>query len=231
MLVNFLLTPFLQRVYWLIVLVGVGFFSVLFARHSGWYKDRLYHRLLTGNPQQRLEATGGLAAYGGQKQLLAALKSDSDEIRELAGRGLNFIWFHASGEEAYKMVDAAYVASEKKEFPQALAIADRLVAQYPNFAEGWNRRGSIHWQMGAYEKSLADCAKALALNPDHYGAWQGAGVCQLELGDILAAVRSLRAALKIIPHDSATRASLQKCEDLLKQKPGPGRAVAKEEFI
>ena len=228
---KFLLTPFLRRVYWLVVLVGFGFFSVQVARHSGWYMERLYQRLLTGNPDQRLEAAGGLAAYGGQKQLLAALKSDSEEIRELASRGLNFIWFHASGDQAYQMVEAAYVATENKKYDEALAIADRLVAQYPNFAEGWNRRGAIHWQTGAYEKSLADCAKALALNPNHYGAWQGAGICQLELGDITAAVRSLRAALKIIPHDSATRASLQKCEDLLKQKPGPGRTAVREEFI
>jgi tetratricopeptide (TPR) repeat protein len=229
--VKFLLTPFLRRVYWLVVLVGLGYCSVQFARHSGWYKQRLYQRLLTGNRDQKLEAAGGLAAYGGQKQLLAALKSDSEDIRELASRGLNFIWFHASGEQAYQMVEAAYAATEKKNYAEALAIADRLVVQYPDFAEGWNRRGAIHWQMGSYEKSLADCAKALALNPNHYGAWQGAGICQLELGDLTAAVRSLRAALKIIPHDSATRASLRKCEDLLRQKPGPGRVPPREEFI
>ena len=160
---KFLFTPFLRRYYLFLALLGLGFFSVQLARHSAWHKQRLYQQLLRGNPEQQLDAAASLATYNGEKQLLAALQSPSDEVRALAVRGLNFIWFHAAGSDAYKLVEAAYQAAEKKNFTAALALADRLVTQYPNFAEAWNRRGSIHWQMGAHEKSLTDCAKALEI--------------------------------------------------------------------
>ena len=63
---------------------------------------------------------------------------------------------------------------------------------------------------------MADCRRALALNPQHYGAWQGIGICHLNMGDVEEACRSLRSALKIIPHDPATRQSLRECEELLR---------------
>ena len=58
--------------------------------------------------------------------------------------------------------------------------------------------------------------RALKLNPNHYGAWQGLGVCQLKLGDLAGACKSLRAALGIAPHDKSTRESLEHCEELLR---------------
>jgi Tfp pilus assembly protein PilF len=57
------------------------------------------------------------------------------------------------------------------------------------------------------------------LNPNHYGAWQGIGVCQLQLGDVDGACRSLRLALKIAPYDADTRRSLEKCEELMRVLP------------
>ena len=72
--------------------------------------------------------------------------------------------------------------------------------------------------MGKFKESMSDSQRALALNPNHYSAWQGLGLCQLELGDISSACKSLRAALQIAPHDQSTRDSLQRCEQLLQTK-------------
>jgi tetratricopeptide (TPR) repeat protein len=72
--------------------------------------------------------------------------------------------------------------------------------------------------MGDYEKSMRDCERALKLNPNHYGAWQGLGVCELELGRLNEACEALRAALRITPHDEATLRSLQQCEKLLRSR-------------
>ena len=66
---------------------------------------------------------------------------------------------------------------------------------------------------------MRDCRRTLSLNPNHYGAWQGLGVCQLKLGEVAEACHSLRVALKISPHDGVTRQSLQRCEELLRLTP------------
>jgi tetratricopeptide (TPR) repeat protein len=201
---------------------SLSFLALTAVQHSRWYKERMFQSLLEGNSRQRLAAASSLARVGAEDYLLRGLKSSDSEARELARRALEQLWFTAAGSKAYQRILEANEAVEKKKYTQALEILDEVVAAYPQFAEGWNRRASVYWEMGEYQKSMADCERALKLNPNHYGAWQGLGVCQLQLGEVEAACRSLRAALKILPYDEATRASLQQCEDLLRTYPPPG---------
>ena len=159
---------------------------------------------------------------GGQKHLLEAIKADQPDARAVAKKALEYLWFNAAGPKAFALTQAAFRAAEKRDFGDALVLLDRLVEEFPQFAEGWNQRASVLWQMGEYRKSIKDSEHALELNPNHYGAWQGMGVCRLKLGDIPAACRCLRSALKILPHDTATREALRKCEELLlKSTPVP----------
>ena len=140
-------------------------------------------------------------------------------VRVVARKALEFMWFNAAGEEAYHLTERAYKAAEKAEYKDALQLLNLLVEKFPTFAEGYNRRASVYWELGEYAKSIADSEQALKLNPNHYGAWQGIGVCRLKMGDVAEACRCLRAALKIVPYDSVTLQSLQRCEALLREKP------------
>ena len=199
----------------------VSYLGLRSVRQTAWYKDRLYGQLMTGSAEEQLRAASALAQVGAQEHLLAGLKSEGEESRKLAQRALEYVWFNAAGQEAYEWMQSAHQEAGKKHFQQAITILDRVVQRYPRYAEGWNRRASVYWQMGDYEKSIADCERTLRLNPNHYGAWQGIGVCRLELGDLAEACRSLRAALKIIPYDEPTRRSLRRCEELLRTFPNP----------
>jgi tetratricopeptide (TPR) repeat protein len=199
----------------------LGLLATQAVHRTEWYKNRLFRQLLNGTPNQRLAAATTLAHIGAEDRLLLGVQAGQPEVRELARRGLEHIWFIAAGEKAYKMTEQACLAIEQEQYADAVEILDQVVARYPKYAEGWNRRACLYWQIGEYEKSIVDCERALALNPNHYGAWQGIGVCQLQLGDLAAACHSLRAALKILPHDSATRSSLRRCEELLRSYPSP----------
>jgi len=129
------------------------------------------------------------------------------------------------------VVETAFEAAQKKDFDTALKLLNGILREHPRFAEAWNRRGSVYWQMGRYEESMADCQQALALNPNHYGAWQGIGVCRLQLGDVTEACSCLRAALKIIPYDETTRRCLDKCEELLRALPSHERRTLSKDVI
>lgn len=196
--------------------------TALFHR-TPWYKERLVSKLSSTNSQEQLYAAMMLARLKCEPELLRVLHSDQVEARELGRRALEHIWFHRAGKEAYRLLEHAHEAMEKKEFQRALAILDRMIDEYPAFAEAWNRRGAVYWELGNYEKSAADSERALALNPNHYGAMQGLGICRLQMGDVAEACRYLRAALKVLPHDAATRDSLQKCEELLRVFPSPAK--------
>lgn len=209
----------LRWTYVLAVAFSAAYLLLHVVERTNWFKNHLYRSLLTGNADQQLRAATTLARVGGERQLLLALKMENEFIHDLARRALEHLWFTSAGDEAYELMQSAYKAAEKEDFKQALGILERLIAKYPKYAEGWNRRAAVYWQMGKYKEAMADCERALALNPNHFGAWQGLGVCQLKLGDLSEACRALRAALNIAPHDPATHQSLQKCEELLRMYP------------
>ncbi len=217
--------------YLAIVLACVAYLATAYLHRSDWYKERLYRQLLAGTAGEQLKAASGLAQLNAQEQLLEALRSDQPSAREMAQRALEYVWFNSAGDEAYQLVEQAYKASEKADFKQALGLLNRVVEKYPKFAEGWNRRASVYWQMGEYGKSIADSRQTLILNPNHYGAWQGIGICRLKTGDVAEACRCLRAALKIAPYDEGTRNSLERCEGLLRRSPQPAGKSQPMELI
>ena len=109
-------------------------------------------------------------------------------------------------------------AMEEERYQEALEILNKLTFKHPTFAEAWNQRAAVYWKLGRHDESILDCERTLVLNPHHYGAWQGMGICKLHLGEIAEACRCLREALKILPHDTATQDALRKCEDLLRRE-------------
>ena len=91
------------------------------------------------------------------------------------------------------------IARSMGRFPTAIALLDKLVADYPDYAEGWNQRATLYYMMGDFERSIADCAKVLALEPRHFGALSGRALMYLQLGKRPLALRDMAAALAIHP--------------------------------
>jgi len=207
------------------VTMSIGFLTVHFARLTPWYKNHLYRQLLSGDADARLTAATKLALVGGERQLLEGLKTENPDVHSVAQRGLEHLWFSAAGSKVYQMMEAACQAADREDFKEALRILDQVTSKHPKFAEGWNRRGTVLWQKGEFQKSISDCQRALALNPNHYGALQGLSVCHLQLGNVEEACRSLRLALKIAPYEESTRRSLLKCEGFLRKHSTGGRGV------
>lgn len=222
---NPFLTPLLRRLYFFVACVFVAYGAVYLAERSPWNKERLYQKVVTGDRQHKIRAAARLVVVGGQKQLLRALRSRSEEVRDVAGKALWELWFRAAGQRAYVLANAANEAMNRNELSEALNILDRVVERYPFFAEGWNRRALLYWQTGHYARSISDCRRVVSLNPDHFGAWQGMGMCQVHLGDYQGACRSFAAALRLTPHDKDLRRILARCQDMRQQedrRPRPG---------
>jgi len=215
----------------LAVTFSIGFLTVHFVRQTDWYKKHHYSLLLSGSPEQQLRSATALAIVGGEQELLEALKVEEPAVHTVARRGLEYLWFTAAGKDAFNMVEEACEASEKENFDEALSILNRVIATYPAFAEGWNRRAAILWQTGEFEKSIADCERALKLNPNHYGALQGLGICHLQLGDVREACKSLRRALNISPHDEVTLLSLERCEEFLRTRPPAAHSLRQADLL
>jgi tetratricopeptide (TPR) repeat protein len=144
-------------------------------------------------------------------KLLLDLKNSDPNIRERATRQLWSIWFWQKGkiplsqiEESEKLLSAGDVAA-------ATSILDDLVDALPDFAEAWNRRAVIKFMTQDYDLAIADCERVLALNPVHFGALHGLGLCHAALGNYAAAIRAFRAALDIQPHAIENQRLILEC--------------------
>ena len=192
-------------------------FSVPPVLHSVWNKERLYRHLLADEKDAKTKAAVSLVSYGGQEQLLRALRSDSASARAAAGNALAEIWFNSGSEEARQMLEHALDRTAQREFKRALTTLTILTRNFPGYAEGWNRRAVLFWHFGLYERAIEDCRRVVMLNPDNFRAWQEMGLCHMRLGNLPAAFRSFRTALQITPHDRDMQRLLRRCEDSQRQ--------------
>jgi tetratricopeptide (TPR) repeat protein len=81
----------------------------------------------------------------------------------------------------------------------AMPILDDIVARRPDWAEGWNKRATVLYLMGEYDRSLADIDRVLALEPRHFGALAGIGLIRIEKGETRDALAAFRRALAVNP--------------------------------
>jgi tetratricopeptide (TPR) repeat protein len=211
--VSWSFNAFLRRCVLLaLALSAVFLVGATFGNHS-WKKERTLHRLVTGSEKDKAVAARQLVELGGEAQLLRALHADSETTRALATQAVWMLWLQAGGDEAYGYTVAANEAIQRRAFGEALTLLSELTVRHPQFAEGWNRRATLLWQLGYFEESIADCRQVIALNPVHFGAWQGMGLSHIQLGDLAGACACFRVALQITPHSRALQGFLRLCDE------------------
>jgi len=143
--------------------------------------------------------------------------SSSDAAAAIESR-IWTIWFKSGDAEIDKLLDAGSQAMSARDFPAALQAFSRIIAKRPDFAEGWNRRATLYYVMGEYQKSLDDIARTLALEPRHFGALSGLGLVNLKLDRMAAAAQAFERMLAIDPRSEAAQQNLDMINAVLKRK-------------
>lgn len=82
-------------------------------------------------------------------------------------------WYRSGSASVDLMMLWSQQALETKKFDVALDFLDQVVTLQPQYAEGWNRRATVHFLMQNYRKSMADIERTLELEPRHFGALSG----------------------------------------------------------
>ena len=97
-------------------------------------------------------------------------------------------WRISDSATANQLMEWANDAIRDKRYFTALDLLDQVTVLMPDFAEGWNRRATLHYIMDNHAKSMADINIVLQLEPRHFGALMG-------MASILSAAGSDEAAL------------------------------------
>jgi len=144
-------------------------------------------------------------------KLLLDLKSSDPNIRERATSQLWRIWFWQKGKIPLEQIEQSEKLLAEGDVVSATSILDDLVDAVPDFAEAWNRRAVLRFVTQDYDRAIADCEKAIELNPVHFGALHGLGLCHAALGDYSAAIGAFRSALDIQPHAIENQRLILEC--------------------
>lgn len=132
--------------------------------------------------------------------LLSELRgAPSQAEADLLSKEIWELWLTAPDEAAQEVLDAAIRRRQAHDFLGAIKELDRLVEFYPDYAEGWNQRATIHFMRGDFEASLADVEEVLAREPRHFGALSGKGMILFLQGNVPLAQLAIREASKYHP--------------------------------
>jgi tetratricopeptide (TPR) repeat protein len=124
------------------------------------------------------------------------------------------IWLDPKDSSTQSLLDLALVAEQRGDQLGAFALFDAIVTLKPDYAEGWNRRATILYQLGRLDESKADAEKVVALEPRHFGALSGLGLIAQARNDDLAALEAFERALAVNPH----MPQIQTAVDALRRK-------------
>jgi len=122
------------------------------------------------------------------------------------------VWLSADLPYINDLMRQAVGAMSRGDHEQALSTFSEIIALDPDYAEGWNKRATLHYLMGNYEASVADIQETLRLEPRHFGALSGLGLIYRALEDDEAAQRAFEAALEQNPHLSNARKFIEEIE-------------------
>jgi tetratricopeptide (TPR) repeat protein len=176
----------------------------------------------------RAEAVAWLANRGGMEDaplLHERLRDESSFVRGFAEQGLWLLWSRSGDAEVDRLMALGTEAMQAGRQREAIQVFSKIIETKPQFAEGWNRRATVYYLAGQYDKSIADCHEVLKRNPRHFGALSGMGQIYVQREDYENALRWYRRALEVNPNMLGVEMNIRLLEERLKDQRAPGRST------
>ncbi len=176
-------------------------------------REQALHDLRGADVEARRLAAAWMGELGKPADLAAlfkALRDQDDLVRALTENSIWQVWSRSGDPK----VDGLFaVGVEQMNHGQAEAAIDtftEIIRLKPDFAEGWNKRATVYFFIGEYDKSLRDCDEVIKRNPQHWGALSGYGQIYLHLDKPEQALAYFQRALAVNPN-------LQQIERMIEQ--------------
>lgn len=166
-------------------------------------RDAAYAALKSADPVERGRGVVLLAREGGMADvpaLIAVLRDPQPELRPLAEEAIWVVWSRSGDAEIDKLFEQGIDEMNAGRAKESLATFTRIIERRPEFAEGWNKRATVYFVIGDFDRSLADCAEVLKRNPVHFGALAGCGQIYAQTGEYEKALDHFRRALAVNPN-------------------------------
>lgn len=149
------------------------------------------------------------------QQLLKDLKSPNSSTRDHATWELWEMWYREAGGEAEEEINHGSQLMGENQMDAAEQVFNHLIKNFPDFAEAHNKLATLLFLLGRYDESVFECERTLKLNPHHFGALHGMGICLYKLSRYDEALKVFERTLKIQPYADANRGYIARCRGKL----------------
>ena len=106
---------------------------------------------------------------------------------------------------------------QDKDLFRAILVFTEIIEMDPTWAEAWNKRATVYYMIGEFEKSQSDINKVLNLEKRHFGALAGQGLVNIQLKNYEKAILSYQMAEKIYPTMRSPKIMIKQIQDLIKK--------------
>jgi len=173
------------------------------------------------DPKARGSAVTVLAETGGMEHLphlVRALRDGDADVRSLAEEALWRVWSRSGDPVVDRLFAEGIDQMRERQLVEAADTFSRIIERRPDFAEGWNKRATVYYWLGEYEKSLADCDEVMKRNPHHFGALSGYGMIYIQLDRLERAIEYFERALAINPNLGQVEATIESLRRSLRSR-------------
>jgi tetratricopeptide (TPR) repeat protein len=184
-------------------------------------REAALETLQSPDPRQRARAAVWLAQVGRMDDvpaLLAKLRDPDEDVRAIAERAIWVIWSRSGNPDADRLFVEGIAQLNAGQFREGIATFSRVIAIAPEFAEGWNKRATLYFLVGDFERSLRDCDEVMRRNPQHFGALAGYGQIYMQLDDYERAIDYFRRALAVNPNLDGVEFQVRVLERVLEER-------------
>jgi tetratricopeptide (TPR) repeat protein len=172
----------------------------------------------TAEKLKALELLAKLADMQVMPVLVQALRDHDERVRVTAQNVMWTIWLRSGNDQIDTLMAEGIRLMEAEQYPEAVEVFDQIIARAPTFAEGYNKRATVYYLMLEFEKSIADIHQTLELNPVHFGALSGMGLCYLGLVEPRQALEWFERAVAVNPNMDAIQSYIQQIREFLRNQ-------------
>ena len=151
-------------------------------------------------------------------KLFLELKKNIPSLSSGIAQQIWMLWStHPTDQKLTSLLDEGSRLVQDQQLNRAIDVFTEAIELDPNWAEAWNKRATVFYMVGEFQKSQDDIDKVLALENRHFGALAGQGMVNIQLKNYEKAIMSYKKAQEIYPSMQSAEIMIKQIENLIKQ--------------
>ena len=152
-------------------------------------------------------------------QLFNKLKANKSKAAYIVEQEIWDLWStHPTDEKLTSRLEEGSQLVRDQHYLKARDVFTEVINLDQNWAEAWNKRATVLYLLGEFQKSQDDIDKVLELEDRHFGALAGQGLVNIQLKNYEKAILSYKKAKKIYPSMKSPEIMIKEIEEIIKRQ-------------